>query len=74
MLEARIFKEPQDHIMFKGIWEKVNYTNTEFQLRSLEKDIDQLQSYINLCKKRLSELEVQRKKCVSWRLKHTCIK
>lgn len=74
MLEARTFKKPKERILFKSVWNNVNYINTEFQLRNLEQDIDQLDKYILSCKKRRDELEVQRKKCVSWRLKHTCIR
>lgn len=74
MLETRTFKQPKEHILFKSAWNSVNYINTEFQLRNLEQDIDQLDKYILSCKKRRDELEAQRKKCVSWRLKHTCIR
>lgn len=68
MLEARMFKEPKDHILFKGTWSKINSINTEIQLRSLEKDIDALNKYIMLCQKRRDVLDKERRKCVKYRL------
>lgn len=68
------FNQPKEHLFFKSAFNYGNMIKTEIQLRKLEKDINDLDSYINICTKKRNELEKIRKECVSWRLKHSRIK
>ena len=72
--QTKAFKQPKDHIFFKSAFNYANMIKTEIQLRKLEKDINDLNSYIDICTKKRNELDKMRKECVSWRLKHSNIR
>ena len=72
--QAQSFKKPVDHIFFKGTFNSINMIRTEIQLRKLERDIRDLESYIKICTEKRNSLDKIRKECISWRLKHSNIK
>lgn len=72
--KTNTFKAPSDHIFFKSIFNYFSMIKTEIQLRKYEKDIKELDTYIDMCTKKRTEIERNRKECVSWRLKHSRIK
>lgn len=72
--EVKAFKRPAEHIFFKTTFNYMNMVKTEIQLRKLEKDMKDLDSYIKICTEKRNTLDKIRKECVSWRLKHSNIK
>lgn len=73
-MQELTFKAPVDHILFKGTFNGINMIKTEFQLRKLEKAINDLDTYIDICTKNRNKLDKARRECISWRLKHSNIK